>query len=32
MGNLQLLCAHCNRTKGARGMEYLRAKLRLSAA
>ena len=27
--NLQLLCGHCNRTKGDRGMEYLRAKLQL---
>ncbi len=27
--NLQLLCGHCNRVKGDRGMEYLRAKLRL---
>lgn len=32
LDNLQLLCGHCNRTKGARGMEYLRAKLRLDAA
>ena len=29
--NLQLLCGHCNRTKGNRGMEYLRAKLRLAS-
>ena len=27
--NLQLLCGACNRVKGARGMEYLRAKLQL---
>lgn len=27
--NLQLLCASCNRIKGDRGMEYLRAKLQL---
>ncbi len=27
--NLQLLCGHCNRTKGERGMEYLRVTLRL---
>jgi len=27
--NLQLLCGHCNRTKGDRGMAYLRAKLQL---
>ena len=26
--NLQLLCAHCNRTKGDRGQEYLIARLR----
>ena len=26
--NLQLLCGHCNRTKGNRGQEYLMAKLR----
>ena len=25
--NLQLLCGHCNRVKGSRGMEYLIAKL-----
>lgn len=31
LSNLQLLCGHCNRTKGARGMEYLRAKLQLAA-
>ena len=29
--NLQLLCGHCNRTKGDRGMAYLRAKLQLHA-
>ncbi len=29
--NLQLLCAHCNRVKGDRGMEYLRTKLQLAA-
>ena len=27
--NLQLLCGHCNRVKGDRGMEYLRVKLQL---
>ena len=27
LSNLQLLCGHCNRTKGDRGMEYLRTKL-----
>ncbi|MXY04154.1 MAG: site-specific DNA-methyltransferase [Acidimicrobiales bacterium] len=27
--NLQLLCGHCNRVKGDRGMEYLRTKLQL---
>lgn len=27
--NLQLLCGSCNRIKGHRGMEYLRAKLQL---
>lgn len=27
--NLQLLCGHCNRTKGDRGMVYLRTKLQL---
>ena len=31
MENLQLLCGHCNRTKGDRGMAYLRTKLQLSA-
>ena len=29
--NLQLLCGHCNRVKGDRGMEYLRTKLQLVA-
>ncbi len=29
--NLQLLCGHCNRTKGDRGMAYLRTKLQLGA-
>ncbi len=29
--NLQLLCGHCNRVKGDRGMEYLRTKLHLAA-
>ncbi|MDE0120731.1 MAG: DNA methyltransferase [bacterium] len=29
--NLQLLCGHCNRVKGDRGMEYLRAKLQIPA-
>jgi len=28
--NLQLLCGNCNRIKGNRGMDYLRAKLQLS--
>ena len=31
IGNLQLLCGHCNSVKGDRGMEYLRTKLELSA-
>ena len=31
LGNLQLLCGHCNRVKGDRGMEYLRAKLHIAA-
>ena len=31
MENLQLLCGHCNRVKGDRGMPYLRAKLQLAA-
>ncbi len=30
--NLQLLCGHCNRIKGTRGMEYLIAKLQLPRA
>ena len=29
IGNLQLLCGNCNRVKGDRGMEYLRAKLQI---
>ena len=29
--NLQLLCGHCNRVKGGRGMEYLRVKLQIAA-
>lgn len=29
IGNLQLLCGNCNRIKGDRGMEYLKAKLQL---
>ncbi len=29
--NLQLLCGHCNRVKGDRGMAYLRTKLQLDA-
>ena len=29
IGNLQLLCGNCNRVKGDRGMDYLRAKLQL---
>lgn len=29
--NLQLLCSHCNRVKGDRGMEYLRVKLQIAA-
>ena len=28
--NLQLLCGHCNRIKGDRGMEYLRLKLQIN--
>ena len=32
IGNLQLLCGHCNRIKGDRGMEYLIAKLQLPRA
>ena len=31
MENLQLLCGHCNRLKGARPMEYLRARLKYLA-
>ena len=31
LDNLQLLCSHCNRVKGDRGMEYLRTKLQLAA-
>ncbi len=31
LDNLQLLCGHCNRTKGDRGMTYLRKKLQLAA-
>ena len=31
ISNLQLLCGHCNRVKGNRGMEYLRQRLRLAA-
>ena len=27
LGNLQLLCGHCNRTKGDRPQEYLLARL-----
>ena len=30
--NLQLLCGHCNRVKGNRGMEYLISKLQLPRA
>ena len=30
--NLQLLCGNCNRIKGDRGMEYLRAKLRIGGS
>ena len=29
IGNLQLLCGHCNRVKGDRPMEYLRARLKM---
>ena len=28
--NLQLLCGHCNKTKGQRGMAYLKAKLQIA--
>ncbi len=31
ISNLQLLCGHCNRVKGDRGMAYLREKLQLAA-
>ena len=31
LSNLQLLCGHCNRVKGDRGMEYLRSKLQMAA-
>ena len=31
LDNVQLLCGHCNRVKGNRGMDYLRKKLRLAA-
>ena len=31
LSNLQLLCGHCNKVKGDRGMEYLRVKLQLAA-
>ena len=30
LSNLQLLCGHCNRVKGDRGMEYLRSKLQMA--
>ena len=30
IGNLQLLCSHCNRIKGDRGQEYLISKLNVS--
>ena len=30
LSNLQLLCGHCNRVKGDRGMVYLRAKLQMA--
>ena len=32
LGNLQLLCGRCNRVKGKRGMEYLRAKLQMDSS
>ena len=31
LSNLQLLCGHCNRVKGDRGMAYLRSKLQMAA-
>ena len=31
IANLQLLCGHCNRVKGDRGMEYLRSKLQMAS-
>ena len=31
LSNLQLLCGHCNRVKGDRGMEYLKSKLQIAA-
>ena len=31
LSNLQLLCGHCNRVKGDRGMVYLRSKLQMAA-
>ena len=31
LSNLQLLCGHCNRVKGTRGMVYLRSKLQMAA-
>ena len=31
ISNLQLLCGHCNRVKGDRGMEYLMTKLQIAA-
>ena len=31
LDNLQLLCPHCNRTKGDRGMAYLHSRLQLAA-
>jgi len=30
VSNLQLLCGHCNRVKGDRGMDYLRTRLQLT--
>ena len=29
LSNLQLLCGNCNRVKGDRGMDYLKAKLQM---